>query len=458
MIKVTKVELRLNEPDKELSRQILRGMSDIQYMICRALNKCMTFQYADTNQKLLSKDLGVEIPKDNDRFGKSMQAFMQDVAKSELPTASANIYCTTAAAARAQFKKDKDKGLLKGSVSLSTFKRSAPIKISGCYFKFRNEHGRWYVKCPIFNKVTAQDMGLPNGQIEFEIVKPKGDKKETIQRIACGEYKLSESCISKNDKGKWMLSLSCQIEQKVESGNNVLGVDIGLHNMIALAVYDPRSGEYERMSYKEALVGYEMFEEFGKQIKSRTLKAIYQQGNLEEYRENMFRKRKSFGIASKLSDGGKGYRKKNKKLLSLRSKEKNFRDTRNHQLSRYIVDEAVKHNCGVIQIEDLSGITDTSNRYMKSWPYYDLQTKIIYKAQEKGIEVIKIDPKYTSRRCSYCGNINMDINNTSIHKWQCPTCGEEHNRDINAAKNIALPEIESIIKEHLKLIEPKKVG
>ena len=458
MIKVTKVEIKIAGHDKARTNEIMNAISDVQYSIYKALNKCMTFLYADTNQKLLSKNMGIEIPRDDERFGKTMQAYMQDVAKTEMPTAHSNLVCTTAAAARAQFTKDKSKGLLKGNVALSTFKRNAPIKISGCYIKFRTEHGRRYVTLPFFNSHTAKALGLKTGQIEFEIVKPSGDIKATLNRIELGEYKLAESCVNRNSKGKWMLSLSCKMEAQTTNSHNILGVDIGIHNMLALAVYDPETTQYKRLSYREALVGYEMFEEFGKQIKNRTLKGIYEQGNLEDYRNKMFRKRRSAGIATRLSNGGKGYKKRNKKLLKLRDKERNFRDTRNHQLSRYVVDEAVKHECSLIQIEDLSGITKTENRYMKNWPYYDLQNKIQYKAAEKGIEVIKIAPKYTSRRCSYCGNIIMDIDNTSIHEWTCPICGEKHNRDINAAKNIALPNIESIIKEQLELIEPAKVG
>ena len=33
-------------------------------------------------------------------------------------------------------------------------------------------------------------------------------------------------------------------------------------------------------------------------------------------------------------------------------------------------------NCGVIQMENLTGITENANRFLKNWTYYDLQTKI----------------------------------------------------------------------------------
>ena len=42
------------------------------------------------------------------------------------------------------------------------------------------------------------------------------------------------------------------------------------------------------------------------------------------------------------------------KLEKLAGKIANFKNTKNHCWSRYIVDVAVKNKCGVIQMEDLS--------------------------------------------------------------------------------------------------------
>ena len=45
----------------------------------------------------------------------------------------------------------------------------------------------------------------------------------------------------------------------------------------------------------------------------------------------------------------------------------------------------VKDLGGTIQMEELTGITSEANRFLKNWSYFDLQTKIEYKAQEAGI-------------------------------------------------------------------------
>ena len=50
---------------------------------------------------------------------------------------------------------------------------------------------------------------------------------------------------------------------------------------------------------------------------------------------------------------------------------------------------------------------------------------------------IKIDTFYASSQlCSVCGFQNVTTKDPSIREWICPECGEKHDSDINAAKNI----------------------
>lgn len=89
---------------------------------------------------------------------------------------------------------------------------------------------------------------------------------------------------------------------------------------------------------------------------------------------------------------------------------------------------------------------------MKNWSYYDLQSKIEYKSKDKGINVVFINPKFTSKRCNRCGNIRSEnrICKNDQAKFKCIVCGHEDNADINASKNIAIPYIDKIIDEYLK--------
>ena len=78
--------------------------------------------------------------------------------------------------------------------------------------------------------------------------------------------------------------------------------------------------------------------------------------------------------------------------------------------------------------------TDKDHRDV-SW--YELTRQLEYKAKWNGRKYIKIDRFYASSQiCSDCGYQNREIKDLSVRRWICPECGAEHERDINAAKNI----------------------
>ena len=60
--------------------------------------------------------------------------------------------------------------------------------------------------------------------------------------------------------------------------------------------------------------------------------------------------------------------------------------------------------------------------------------KIEYKAIERGIAVVYVDPRHTSQRCLVCGHISR--NNRHKHLFKCASCGYTANADINACRNI----------------------
>jgi putative transposase len=69
-----------------------------------------------------------------------------------------------------------------------------------------------------------------------------------------------------------------------------------------------------------------------------------------------------------------------------------------------------------------------------SWGELILQ--LVYKCEWYGRELIKVDRWFpSSKRCGNCGHIvdNLPLN---IREWKCPSCGVNHDRDINASKNI----------------------
>ena len=93
---------------------------------------------------------------------------------------------------------------------------------------------------------------------------------------------------------------------------------------------------------------------------------------------------------------------------------------------------------GVVVLEDLN-ITFMLRNGSLSRAAHDVALGIFYdilsdKAFEAGVEVIAVDPRYTSQECSQCGVMVPKDLRVRVH--QCPHCGFTADRDVNAALNI----------------------
>ncbi|HVB73872.1 MAG TPA: transposase [Ktedonobacteraceae bacterium] len=56
------------------------------------------------------------------------------------------------------------------------------------------------------------------------------------------------------------------------------------------------------------------------------------------------------------------------------------------------------------------------------------------KAARAGHQVVRVNPRFTSQKCSRCGEIVQK--SLSVRTHLCPFCGYVADRDVNAAKNI----------------------
>ncbi len=67
-----------------------------------------------------------------------------------------------------------------------------------------------------------------------------------------------------------------------------------------------------------------------------------------------------------------------------------------------------------------------------------LKTMLHYKGQQAGRSVQVVNESYTSRACSGCGCLSgpTGLDMLAVRRWTCADCGESHDRDVNAARNI----------------------
>jgi putative transposase len=135
-----------------------------------------------------------------------------------------------------------------------------------------------------------------------------------------------------------------------------------------------------------------------------------------------------------------GTRSAKRHLKRISKKEANYRRTKNHQISRHIVDFA-KAQHSDIALENLKGIRDrtrfpkSQRARMGSWTFHQLRTFISYKADMAGLSVLLIDPRNTSRTCNKCGHCDK-ANRKSQAEFECISCGHVEHADLNAARNI----------------------
>jgi putative transposase len=69
-----------------------------------------------------------------------------------------------------------------------------------------------------------------------------------------------------------------------------------------------------------------------------------------------------------------------------------------------------------------------------------LKRMLRYKGEHAGRFVEIVCEKNTSRACSNCGALSgpRDLRQLAVKAWDCACCGERHDRDVNAARNILM--------------------
>ncbi len=307
--------------------------------------------------------------------------------------------------------------ILNNKISIPSFKKDnleMPFTFGDVEFKL-DEKNNYYLIFP-----TGMKTKKTLGEIKLNLFfgKDMSNNKVIVERILSKEYEVCISSIQVKEGDFYLLLTYKQPITKNENDpNKVMGIDLGINRAVSFYITDTK-------------------------FQPRQLDNISL--NIQHERMRMFKERKGIQSAIKYSTGGHGRVRKIQALEQFKEKESNLYKLKNHQISKEIINLALEHNVGTIKMEDLTGISKNSNEYfLKSWSYYQLQSFIIYKAKEQGINIIFVNPRNTSRTCNVCGNVDkLNRNQTDVKKFACtnPDCCDYQvvkDADINAAINIA---------------------
>lgn len=167
--------------------------------------------------------------------------------------------------------------------------------------------------------------------------------------------------------------------------------------------------------------------------------AVFSTGKRIKSEKHFTRRQRQLKTAQQhLSRKVKGSKRRERqriKVASIHGQIANARKEMLHKASAF----AIKHY-DVIAVETLAVGNMVKNRSLAKsisdagWGEFVRQLE--YKAIWYGRKVVKVNRFYpSSRACSCCGWINQSLKLTN-RTWVCAGCGETHDRDLNAAKNI----------------------
>lgn len=223
-----------------------------------------------------------------------------------------------------------------------------------------------------------------------------------LTRLQRYKDKIRSATLSKTKSGNFFLSILMDIPQtevvKFKKTNKQVGVDLGVKDFVITS--DGKKFENKHFFKSD----------------ERKLKKLQRQ-------------------LSKKKVGSNNRNKQRIKIAKVFERITNKKENYIH----YVVNELLG-NYDTIYMENLSVNGMLRNHHLakaiSEVGFFKFKEILKNKAIANDKKVVLIDKLYpSSKTCSCCGYKNQGLK-LSDRNWQCPNCGEIHDRDLNAAKNI----------------------
>ena len=313
----------------------------------------------------------------------------------------------------------KEHGFLKQADSRAL--KNAQSHLDEAYNKFFKEPSTGFPKFKAKHKSRwSYTTDNNNNAIHFKgnrLQLPKVGAVKVIQHREI-EGRILSATISHERSGEYYASVLCEIEQPevLPVTEKKVGIDIGLHDLIVCSD--------------------------GQRVESPK--------HFRKAQAKLAKEQKKFARTKK---GSNGHEKQRVKVSRCHQKIKNQRNDFLQKLSTKLINENQ-----VICLEDLSVKGMVKNHKLSKSVSDSSFAKFVnmleYKAEWYGRTIVKIDRFYPSTQiCNSCGFQNTflkGLKGLKVREWICPECGEVHDRDFNASRNI--------LKEGIRILNLRNVG
>ncbi|PFL41890.1 IS200/IS605 family element RNA-guided endonuclease TnpB [Bacillus cereus] len=276
------------------------------------------------------------------------------------------------------------------------------------FFKKQNDKPRFKSKK---NNVQSYTTKHTNGNIAIVDNKIKLPKLGFIKFAKIREIdgRIMNATVRRNSSGKYFVSILTEVEiQPLEKADSAIGIDLGITDFAILS--DGHKIDNNKFTSK-----------MEKKLKREQRKLS---------KRALIAKNKDIHLLD-----AKNYQKQKRKVARLHERVINQRDDFLNKLSTEII-----KNHDIICIEDLNTKGMLRNHKLAksisdvSWSAF--VSKLEYKATWYGKTIVKVSRWLPSSQiCSDCGH-HDGKKSLEIRDWTCPICHANHDRDINASKNI----------------------
>ncbi|WP_277398489.1 transposase [Burkholderia sp. Ac-20353] len=226
-----------------------------------------------------------------------------------------------------------------------------------------------------------------NGQLRFN-----GINIGLWDSYGLSKYELGAGSFNEDSRGRWYVNIAVKVkldEKRVPDEASVLGIDLGLKTM---AAYSDGTDFDMPKWYRQA----------------------------EE----------KLGIAQRAN--------KKRLVKTIHARIANQRKDAIHKETTALVQ---KHAAIFVGNVSAKAMAKTNGKSVLDAAWTTFRTQLKYKAIGHCVVFAEVNEAFSTQSCSCCGTIPPSSPKgraaLGIRQWTCSNCGTEHNRDTNAARNIA---------------------